>query len=200
MPEIIDLAVEFERAIAMSAEVIRKNGIVLIPTETVYGLSCSINSYLAIERISRIKARGIGKNFIMLISARHQLDGLGLIMNDNAKMLADEFWPGPLTMILPDCKGDVAAVRHSSSVFIKSLIDKIGPIISTSANLSGGKSPAIFSEIDKEVLEKVDLAVDGGTLPGTPSTIISMQQDSPGIVRQGAIDFDDIISVLKKSD
>lgn len=197
---IIDLTVEFERAIAMSAEVIRKDGIVLIPTETVYGLSCRFNSDLAIERVSRIKAREIGKNYIVLISARGQLDDLGLIMNNSARVLADEFWPGPLTMILPDGRGDAVAVRHSSGVFIKSLIDKSSPIISTSANLSGGKSPAVFSEIDIEVLEKVDLAVDGGPLPGVPSTILDMQQDVPRIVRKGTIDFDDIISVLKKSD
>lgn len=200
MPMIIDLTVEFERAIAMSAEVIRKDGIVLIPTETVYGLSCRFNSDLAIERVSRIKAREIGKNYIVLISARGQLDDLGLIMNNSARVLADEFWPGPLTMILPDGRGDAVAVRHSSGVFIKSLIDKSSPIISTSANLSGGKSPAVFSEIDIEVLEKVDLAVDGGPLPGVPSTILDMQQDMPRIVRKGTIDFDDIISVLKKSD
>jgi len=200
MPMIIDLTVEFERAIAMSAEVIRKDGIVLIPTETVYGLSCRFNSDLAIERVSRIKAREIGKNYIVLISARGQLDDLGLIMNNSARVLADEFWPGPLTMILPDGRGDAVAVRHSSGVFIKSLIDKSSPIISTSANLSGGKSPAVFSEIDIEVLEKVDLAVDGGPLPGVPSTILDMQQDVPRIVRKGTIDFDDIISVLKKSD
>jgi L-threonylcarbamoyladenylate synthase len=200
MPMIIDLTVEFERAIAMSAEVIRKDGIVLIPTETVYGLSCRFNSDLAIERVSRIKAREIGKNYIVLISARGQLDDLGLIMNNSARVLADEFWPGPLTMILPDGRGDAVAVRHSSGMFIKSLIDKSSPIISTSANLSGGKSPAVFSEIDIEVLEKVDLAVDGGPLPGVPSTILDMQQDVPRIVRKGTIDFDDIISVLKKSD
>ena len=200
MPMIIDLTVEFERAIAMSAEVIRKDGIVLIPTETVYGLSCRFKSDLAIERVSRIKAREIGKNYIVLISARGQLDDLGLIMNNSARVLADEFWPGPLTMILSDGRGDAVAVRHSSGVFIKSLIDKSSPIISTSANLSGGKSPAVFSEIDIEVLEKVDLAVDGGPLPGVPSTILDMQQDVPRIVRKGTIDFDDIISVLKKSD
>jgi L-threonylcarbamoyladenylate synthase len=200
MPMIIDLTVEFERAIAMSAEVIRKDGIVLIPTETVYGLSCRFKSDLAIERVSRIKAREIGKNYIVLISARGQLDDLGLIMNNSARVLADEFWPGPLTMILPDGRGDAVAVRHSSGVFIKSLIDKSGPIVSTSANLSGGKSPAVFSEIDIEVLEKVDLAVDGGPLPGVPSTILDMQQDVPRIVRKGTIDFNDIFSVLKKSD
>ncbi len=197
---IIDLTVEFERAIAMSAEVNRKDGIVLIPTETMYGLSCRFNSDLAIERVSRIKAREIGKNYIVLISSHSQLDDLGLIMNNSARVLADEFWPGPLTMILPDGRGDAVAVRNSSGVFIKSLIDKSGPIISTSANLSGGKSPAVFSEIDIEVLEKVDLAVDGGPLPGVPSTILDMQQNVPRIVRKGTIDFDDIISVLKKSD
>ncbi|MCL5984975.1 MAG: L-threonylcarbamoyladenylate synthase [Actinobacteria bacterium] len=197
---VIDLAIDFERAVAMSAEVIEKDGVILIPTETVYGLSCRFCSTEAIGRVSKIKAREVGKNYIVLISARDQLDNLGLIMNKDATVLADEFWPGPLTMILPGAKGDALAVRHSSSAFINSLVDKSGLIISTSANLSGRKSPAVFYEIDREVLEKVDLAVDGDPLPGVPSTILDMQQDVPRVLRQGIIDFDDIISVLKKSD
>ncbi|OGX23128.1 MAG: threonylcarbamoyl-AMP synthase [Omnitrophica WOR_2 bacterium RBG_13_44_8] len=200
MLNIIDLAVDFERAVVMSTEVIKRDGVVLIPTETVYGLSCRFNSPAAVKRVSEIKLRKMGKKFIVLISSRSQLGDLGLVMNRAADILADEFWPGPLTMILPDIRGNTLAVRYSSSVFINRLIDESGPIISTSANLSGQSSPALFSEIDKELLNRVDLAVNGGTLPGVPSTVLDVLQDSPRILRQGTIGFDDIISVLKKSD
>ena len=200
MLNIIDLAVDFERAVVMSTEVIKRDGVVLIPTETVYGLSCRFNSSTAVKRVSEIKLRKMGKKFIVLISSRSQLGDLGLMMNRAADILADEFWPGPLTMILPDIRGNTLAVRYSSSVFINRLIDESGPIISTSANLSGQSTPALFSEIDKELLNRVDLAVNGGTLPGVPSTVLDVLQDSPRILRQGTIGFDDIISVLKKSD
>ena len=200
MLNIIDLAVDFERAVVMSTEVIKRDGVVLIPTETVYGLSCRFNSPAAVKRVSEIKLRKMGKKFIVLISSRSQLGDLGLMMNRAADILADEFWPGPLTMILPDIRGNTLAVRYSSSVFINRLIDESGPIISTSANLSGQSTPALFSEIDKELLNRVDLAVNGGTLPGVPSTVLDVLQDSPRILRHGAIGFDDIISVLKKSD
>jgi len=200
MLNIIDLAVDFERAVIMSTEVIKRDGVVLIPTETVYGLSCRFNSPAAVKRVSEIKLRKMGKKFIVLISSRSQLGDLGLVMNRAADILADEFWPGPLTMILPDIRGNTLAVRYSSSVFINRLIDESGPIISTSANLSGQSSPALFSEIDKELLNRVDLAVNGGTLLGVPSTVLDVLQDSPRILRQGTIGFDDIISVLKKSD
>jgi len=198
MPEVIDLAFELEKAIEMSVEVIKKDGVILIPTETVYGLSCCVKSETAIDRISRIKARELGKNYVVLISGFHQLDSMGLKMNENAKILADRFWPGPLTLILPDSKGSAIAVRYSSVAFIQRLIAQSCPLISTSANLPGEKSPALFSEIDKNILDKVDLAVKGGALPGIPSTIVDMQNESPNLVRQGALEFDNVISVLKK--
>jgi len=171
-------------------------GVVLYPTETVYGLGGRAGDSAAAHRIARIKGRPL-EPLIVLVNA------LPATAPPRARRLAERFWPGPLTLLLPSweaiteevCAADgTVGVRISSHPVVQTLVHAVGPITSTSANPTGLRPAQNFSELGS-LSEQVDAAYDGGVLtPSAPSTIVNGQTGE--VIREGAISRRAVDAVL----
>lgn len=196
-------------ALEMAARHLREGGVVAMPTETVYGFGCVLRED-ALLQVQRMKERGPGKPFLVLVPDRESVEGLE--WTPEARRLAEMFWPGALTLVLPDPRctfppgvrspeGGVA-LRMSPHPVAKGLVARLaGPLVSTSANLPG-KCPALSAEEAREAV--VSLAagadiwiLDGGRLSGPePSTIIDCTEPEPVVRRTGAISVHRLRGVL----
>ena len=181
---------------------LRRGGVLAYPTETVYGLG-SEASDVALDRLAAMKGRPPRKPFLLLVSSVAMAERWGLEFNQPARVLAAEFWPGPLTLVLRGGEGQLPdrlrgaeggiAVRWTSHRDVARLIAVMGqPLTSTSANLPGG-SPApgaerIVEMFPAAVADGTLLVLDGGVLGNVPpSTLVDCTGRLPMLVREGAI-------------
>lgn len=164
-----------------------------MPSDTIYGLSCRALDEAAVERLRKIKGRDKAKPFIVLISTIDQLAGIGVISTDVVSAL--RYWPGPVTLI---CDAVVAplwlhrgtktlAIRQPDDKLLRDLIAKVGPIISTSANLANKKPAHSATSARKYFGGQLDFYVDKGAINKKPSTIIRSIFRKVEVVRQGAV-------------
>ncbi|MGC8594165.1 MAG: L-threonylcarbamoyladenylate synthase [Candidatus Kryptoniota bacterium] len=190
-----------------AAQAILNGGVIIYPTETVYGLGANALNIEAVEKVFEIKQRDRSKPILVLVPDEESLDDLVMEVPEVARLLIRVFWPGALTLvfkaapvvspILTANSGKIG-IRLSSSEFCKRLLNicKI-PITSTSANLSGEPNPTSIDEINKTVRDAVDLIIDGGSLEsGKPSTVVDVSSGEVRLVREGVINFDEIIARL----
>ena len=197
-----------EPGIIQTADRIRTGGVVVYPTETVYGLGADPFDRSAFERIFNLKGREAEKGLILLVRGRQDLDTLVAHVPRAAEVLIDAFWPGPLTIVFPASPdlpehllGPTAtvALRMSDARLACALLRHAGgPITSTSANRSG--RPPVRSALEAaEVLGcDVDLILDGGpSTDSRPSTLVDVSRDRPKILRPGRIPETEIRRVLK---
>ncbi len=202
-----------EVAAALPAVVthLARRGLIAYPTETVYGFG-SVTASAAVERLSALKGREPGKPFLVLVSNRRMLEGVGLRLTDAAERFAAAFWPGPLTLVLPGGEGVLpdtlrgpeggVAVRWTSHRGASQLIQTLGsPITSTSANRPGQPSlmdaPAIDRTFAAAVADQTLLVLDAGVLPQSPpSTLIDCTGSTPRVVREGAISRQRLASIV----
>ena len=196
-------------ALILASELIKNGDIVAIPTETVYGIAGNAFDDSAISKIFIAKGRPQDNPLIVHISDMKMLYDVASFVSDDVKKLAKEFWPGPLTMVVP--KGDKVAkstcaglnsvgVRMPSSVFAHDLIVKSGvPFAAPSANISGKPSPTTAKDVYEDMNGRLPLIVDGGEcLRGVESTVVSMLSDTPVLLRPGYVTKEDIEKVLNK--
>jgi len=186
-----------------AADVLRKDGIVAYPTETVYGLAVNPFSPAALERLLDAKGRDASKGILLIVADSNQLERVVRDMPDEALPLIEAFWPGPLTLLFP-ATGDVAdmllgpsgkvAVRCPGHAAARELCAVFGgPLTSTSANRAG-EAPATRPEAIE--LPGVDAVLDGGMLPpAQPSTLLDPETGT--ILREGAIDRQTLAPFLK---
>lgn len=183
--------------------------VLVMPASTIYGISCRYDNRKALDRIYKIKRRRSDMPFIVLISDIAQLEMLAKDLNITAKKLVEQYWkikkPRPLTLILKKSNNiayhaaDTIAVRMAGLEVIRDIIDLSGPIVSTSATISGTSiSPKDISSVPEDIRENVDIVVRlENTLNGTESTIIDITNSTPVLIREGAIRFENIIRGLK---
>lgn len=196
-----------ESSVTMAAQVILNGGVVLYPTETIYGLGANALNVEAVEKVFEIKQRDRSKPILVLIPDLESLDGLVMEVPEVGRSLMKFFWPGPLTLvfkaspvvspILTANTGKIG-VRLSSDKFCTRLLSvcKI-PITSTSANVSGEPNPSSIKKINSRIKDMVDLIIDGGTLnTSVPSTVVDVSSGIAKLVREGVISFDEIIGRL----
>lgn len=190
-----------------AAEILKCGGIVAIPTETVYGLAANTFDETAIKKIFLAKGRPNDNPLIVHICNIKNIYEVVSEFPEKAKKLADKFWPGPLTMILPKNKSipnsvtagmDSVAVRFPKNKIALEIIEKSEvPLVAPSANLSGKPSPTKFEHVKNDMEGKIDAIVNGGDCEfGLESTVISLIDEKPIILRPGAITPADIKSVL----
>lgn len=198
-PEII------ERAAAL----IREGKLVAFPTETVYGLGADALDTCAVERIFRVKGRPPTSPVIVHVESREAAPRLVTEWPSTAEKLAREFWPGPLTLVLPKraCIPDIVTaglpsvgLRVPANAFALSLLVCAGvPIAAPSANRFTELSPTTAEHVRKSLGNDVDLIVDGGpTQVGIESTVLSLAGTKPVLLRPGMISKEQIEQVIGK--
>lgn len=199
-------------ALPQVIEHLRGHGVIAYPTETVYGFG-GLLTPPALERVAQIKSRAENKPFLLLVSQAAQLAGLE--WNEAARKLAQEFWPGPLTLALRATSGEfpaqvvsaeqTVAVRETPHNGLRTLLDVLGePITSTSANLPR-QAPASSADQAEAVLIELGaddvLLLDGGQLPAAQSsTVVDCSGERVRVLRQGAIPVTTLRGVVSNLD
>ncbi|MFQ5627245.1 MAG: L-threonylcarbamoyladenylate synthase [bacterium] len=186
----------------IAVDCLKRNGVLLIPTETLYGLAANALSEVAVKRIYVLKRRTISSPLPLICCSTQQVAEF-CQLNGMAQEIAENFWPGPLTLVLqarPKLPGHVVAddgtvaVRVPSNTFCRDIAEALqAPITATSANLSGEKPAQKIREITPSIIEGVDLAFDGGVCTtDLPSTIAKITGNDIELLRRGSISLQEI--------
>jgi len=195
-----------EANIASAAECLRSGGVVGFPTETVYGLGADATNVEAVRRVFAIKGRPSDHPLIVHLASHDWLGDWARNIPAAALSLAEAFWPGPLTLVLPRqphvldaVTGGQAsiALRVPSHPVALALIHAAGPLVAPSANRFGRISPTTAAHVCDELGDAIDLLLDGGPCEiGVESTVISLLGDQPALLRPGGIAVAQIEAVL----
>jgi len=194
----IDPANPDKRLIASAAKVIKEGGLVVFPTETVYGIAANLLDKSAVARLYKVKMRPEGKPFTVHISDQNMIKDMGCLVTEVAEKLISKFWPGPLTIILASKTGGNIGFRMPANKIALELIKTSGvPIIAPSANLSGKIPPVTAAQALIGLEDKVDMIIDGGgTDVGVESTVVDLTINPPRILRSGAVSEEDISKAI----
>lgn len=188
--------------------VIQTGGLIIFPTDTVFGIACDPWKEKAIQAIYEVKQRAPEKAIPILIGEITQLASVTASISPRAAHLARTFWPGALTLLLPKHESLPGLISAYPSVGIRmpdhaalcDLLMATGPLATTSANLSGSANLTVFSEIIDQFKGKVELILDDGAEKNeTASTVVDCSGDEPVIVREGPISREAIIRAWKGS-
>lgn len=184
--------------IAAVAEVIESGRLAVIPTETVYGLAGKPDDPAILELIYSAKSRDRGKQVPLMATGARVLQARGFSLNLRERLLADAFWPGPLTMVL-DLSDGTEGVRVPDHALALRILERCGGILRvTSANQSGENAALDATMAVQSLGEKVDLIVDAGPVSGgIASTVVNCSNEGFDILREGAISSARIQRVLK---
>lgn len=192
------LKAEVEGSLAEALAVLKGGGLVVYPSDTVYGLGAAASDERAVARAFAVKGRLSEKALPLLLADVEDMAPLCAEVPPIAKLLTERFWPGPLTVVLrrsPSFQspalggGDSVALRVPDHFFLRQLIRALGePITGTSANRSGRPSCRTAREVQRQLGNAVDLIIDGGSSRvGQESTVVDITLDHPKIVRGGAL-------------
>jgi L-threonylcarbamoyladenylate synthase len=193
--------------VEVAAAALRAGSLVVYPTETFYGLGALATLPAALERLSAAKLRPEGKPLPLVAADPGAAFALWAEVPEEALRLAARFWPGPLTLVARAAAGLPASLVQDGAVGVRvpgsSLARALarlagGPVVSTSANPSGGPPPASPGALDPDLLSRVDLVLDGGPTPGgAPSTVVRLGDGSPVLVREGAVPWQRVLEGLR---
>jgi L-threonylcarbamoyladenylate synthase len=203
------LEVDHEGTIDAAAQALRAGAVVLVPTDTVYGLAALPDHPEALQRIYRAKGRPDHVHLPVLAATLDQVRRLGVEFSDAAETLADRWWPGPLTLAFGFSPGsprpawlaerEEVAVRIPGHDFLLALMRITGVLAVTSANRHGDPTPASVTEAVASLASGVALIVDAGPLDVVPSTLVNVRGSEAVVEREGAISRAGIDSALGRS-
>ena len=187
-------------------ETLSGGGIVLLPTDTVYGLAVHpLHGADALPRLFAMKRRPLTRNLPIMVATPAQAEDLGADVTGPAKRLLAAFSPGPLTLALrldqrtaPDwlAERDEVAVRIPDDPLLLEVLRAVGPLLVTSANLHAQETPESMRQVLDRLDGEPDLALDGGVRPTVPSTLVNCNLPNPAVERVGAVPADQIAKVL----
>ena len=186
--------------IAHCARIIRQGGLVVFPTETVYGVAADFSNPKAVERLRTIKKRSADKPFSILISKKEAVDDMAQELDRLVYKFIDEFWPGPLTVVVPSKdKAKTIGVRMPNNTVALSLIKETQcPVAAPSANFENNHPPITCQEALRDLNGLVEAAIDGGAASiGRESSVIDFTQSPPKILREGPVTQNDIDRLSK---
>lgn len=194
-------------SVGEAVEAVRAGGVVAFPTETSYGLGCLAMDGDAVAQVIAAKGRPTGKPLPVLLPS---LDELVRVQPDNPlRQLAEAFWPGPLTLVVPAFPGipsevtadtNMVGVRVSAHPLAQRLVQGVrAPIVATSANRSGEPAAATAGACDAAGLIGVEGVVDGGTVEGSASTVVGLRAGKLEVFREGPITRAQLDDVWKRS-
>ncbi len=186
-----------QRLISQVAEVLEQGGVIAYPTDTTYGIGCSIFSKKGVERIYQIKQRERKKPFSFICPTLSEVARYAKVSNYAFKLLK-RLLPGPYTFVLeassvvPDLlqtRQKTVGIRMPDNAICLALVTALGhPIVTTSANISGEEPIGDPREVFRTMGKQLDMVVDGGVLPPDVSSVVSLLGDSPEVLRRGVGD------------
>lgn len=208
MSRIYDCADPESRAAGLSAavEAVKEGRLVVLPTDTLYGLGCDAFNNQAVANLLATKHRGPDMPVPVLVGSWDTIQGLVQSYSAQAKTLVEAFWPGGLSIVVPqapslpwnlgDTRGTVMLRMPLHPVAIE-LLRETGPMAVSSANISGHTPPSTVTEARQQLNQAVSVYLDGGECPiGQPSSIIDISGETPKLLREGAISAERIGEVL----
>ena len=200
---------EISKVIDQAVVILRDGGVVIFPTDTVMGVGVDALNAAAVSRLFEIKQREPNNPLPVLLPDKSALDLFALNVNNVARNLASNLWPGGLTLILnadpklassiQSTNGTVGFRVPDHPVTLELLRRFGGPITGTSANLSGEDAPSDSGGLDSRLVDRGDIVVPGAGSPdGLPSTVMDCTASPPRLARNGAIPTYEILSVIQK--
>jgi protein-tyrosine phosphatase len=185
---VLDRAAQQEE-LAKAGRILREGGLVAFPTETVYGIAVSALKPEAVERLYALKGRERTKAMTMMLADTGPLFERCPNVPQAARVLMKRFWPGPLTLVIPDAEGRLCGFRLPASPLARGLVREAGvPLLVPSANLSGQPPATTAEEVLNQLPVGLDLVIDGGpTEGGVASTVVRVTGDQIDVLRVGAI-------------
>ena len=206
MAKIQLIPINASNSLQQAMQAMRQGQVIAIPTDTVYGIACMIYLPSAIEQIYTIKGRESTKAIPILIGDISQLTKVAQELNSQAKLLADKFWPGALTLVVARRSElpiklspyPTVGVRMPKHDWLRQLILTAGPLAVTSANLSGQPDATTAEEVLIQLHGNIKLVIDGGRCAaGIPSTVVDCSTTEVKILREGAIKAQLILDSLR---
>lgn len=205
----VSLDVPEKSVIASAADVIRNGGLIVYPTETLYGIGVDARNAFAVRKVIAAKRRQEAKPILVLADSIEMVKTLTDEIPEKAFVLMKRFWPGPLTIVFKAAanipeeitqRSGTIGIRIPDNQFCIELIKACAcPLTSTSANVSGEPVHRMLTDIRQALGSGIDLYINAGTLPESkPSTVISIVDDPPKLIREGVISFEDVQSVLSQ--
>jgi len=200
------LQADRSEAITIAVKCLENGGLVAFPTDTVYGLGTSIHQPETIERLYTVKKRELSKAIPLLLGNPNDLTLVGQNIGFIAMRLAEEFWPGPLTLVinrhpsLPEVLSpmNTIGVRMPDHPVALDLLCMSGPLAVTSANLSRAPNSRTADEVSNQLGGQIELILDGGFTPGgIPSTVVDCTKNKLEIIRPGPISVNELRAVLR---
>ena len=186
--------------IKQTANLIIEGSLVVIPTDTVYGIAANMLNKKTIQRLAEIKQRPKDKPFSLHIASKEEVEKYALGILPAAYRLIERFWPGPLTLVLKSRDNSKVGIRMPNHAVALSIIQEVNlPVVCPSANLSGNPTCHTVDEVLKDLNGLVDLVIDAGSTPlGIESTIIDATKLPIEIIREGVLNRDKIEEVVNK--
>ncbi len=180
-----------------AVQVLGAGGVIVVPTDTVYGLAARPEDEHAVRAIFRAKGRPEGMHLPVLAASVPQVHALGVAFTPATHALARQWWPGPLTLAFGfdparerpawlDGRDEVA-VRIPDHDFLLALLERTGVLVVTSANPHGAPTPRTAQDVAASLGPTVGLVLDGGQLQHVPSTLVNVRGSEPAVEREGAI-------------
>jgi tRNA threonylcarbamoyl adenosine modification protein (Sua5/YciO/YrdC/YwlC family) len=198
-----------QRGLEAAASAVRRGDLVVLPTDTVYGVGCDAFSSRGLDRLLAAKGRGRDLPVPVLIGLPQTLDGLGYGLTPAARRLAEAFWPGSLTLVVrhqPTLAWELGAggsvqIRMPLHPVAIELLRVTGPMAVTSANRAGSPPPTTMASAQEQLGDAVSVYLDGGpSLDLPPSTIVDVTAERPLLLRPGAVGLDALREVCPELD
>lgn len=196
--------------VTAAAAAVRAGELVILPTDTVYGLACTAFRQEAVQRLYALKGRSAVQPTALVTPSLAALLECVPELHGRAVLIARAVLPGPFTLVLPNParrfpwlsagRPDTIGVRVPLLAGdAKAVLDAVGAVAATSANLPGGPDPRRLAEIPGELLAGVAVVVEGGELPGVPSTVLDVTGTAPVVVREGAVTAAEALALLAEA-
>ncbi|MBM7118423.1 threonylcarbamoyl-AMP synthase [Archangium primigenium] len=193
-----------------AVEMLRRGGVIALPTETVYGLAANAEDELAVRRVFAIKGRPATHPLIVHVASAEAMASWVRAIPEEAQRLAAAFWPGPLTLVLPRSARatdavtggqDTVALRVPQHPLARAVLEALGGgVAAPSANRFGRVSPTTAEHVRADLGEDVDLVLDGGPCTvGVESTIVDLSQGEPAVLRPGGLAVEAVERVLGRA-
>ena len=194
-----------EENMSLVCQIIKEDGVVAFPTETVYGVGVKFGSKIALDKLMEAKNRDYSKAITLMVADEKDIEKYAYVSDDVRKII-QAFMPGMITLVFKKKENvdsimtngkETIGIRIPDSQYVLNLLQKVGPMLVTSANLSNHPNTTSTKEVLNQLDGRIDLIVDGQTTDNVASTVVDVSGSEIKILREGKITKEDIQEVLK---